>query len=200
MARRYKTRNHWSLARGDHETCARLIVPLADEASDEQAFLDHFQNEIAVEIDERMLYAFTGGDYAEAVRILGAAAFAAGVQRAHHQDRAQGPGGDASPARPRTSSRSRLVTPLRHGRPRKAHAAWQIEYLARRLRLIQATQMRIPGGISYGDAQYLLDENSRGGTQLPRLLLPGVKEAISRIAGFFAAELDRHGPGSSSVS
>lgn len=151
----------WSLERGDRETCARLMIPLMADVSDERLFLDHLRDELAVEIDERMLAAFTARDFDEALRIakLLAKPWFDGFA---HQDRAKGLAGTL-PRRSEDFKQLSLVPPQTWAKLKKEYSRQQqIEYLAKRLRLIHATQGGIPGGIQYSDTQYLVEEAAKG--------------------------------------
>ena len=144
----------WSLQRGDRQTCARLMVPLMEDVSDEKGFLGHLRDEIAADIDKRMLEAFTSRDYGEALRLAKLLATPC-FDGFTHQDRAKGLAATL-PQRAEDFKSLVLVSPAawqalkkQYSRPR------QIDFLARRLRLIHATQQSTPGGIDYCDTQYL---------------------------------------------
>jgi len=89
----------WSYTRNDLQTAAALLFPLLqDNVTDEQLFLDHFRDELAIRIDMRMLQAFTGAgvftavtssDYREALRLAHVLSnpWFDGFE---HQDRAKG--------------------------------------------------------------------------------------------------------------
>lgn len=158
----------WSLERGDRGTAVRLMVPLMEDVSDEQAFLDYLRDEIAVKLDRRMLAAFTGRrDYAEALRIAKILA-SPWFDGFRHQARAKGLAATL-PDRTEDFKTLRLMAPQEWEAFKKtAGRRQQIEHLAERLRLICASQGDIPGGISYSDPQYLWeagngDENGQIG-------------------------------------
>jgi hypothetical protein len=169
----------WSLERGDRRTCARLMIPLMKDVSDEQKFLDYLRDKLAVEIDKRMLAKFTARDYGEALRLakLLAAPYFDGFD---HQDRAKGLAATL-PQRSEDFKALALVSPQawqalkkQYGRDR------QIEYLAGRLRLINATQCSIPGGIDYSDTQHLPEDGAAGRKkQAESLFFPEGPQAIN---------------------
>ena len=168
----------WSLERGERATCARLIVPLMKGADDEKEALDYFGNRIAVEIDKRMLTAFTTRDYNEALRLakLLVAPFFDGFP---HQDRAKGLVATL-PERTEDFKALSLVAPANWQSLKKQYSRQQqIEYLAKRLRLIHATQASIPGGIDYSDTQYLPEDAPEG--QIKRTVRPFLSEGTEAI-------------------
>jgi hypothetical protein len=153
----------WSYARNDLQTAAALLFPLLqDEVTDEQLFLDYFRDELAIRIDKRMLQAFTGAgvftdvtapDYREALRL------AQGLSNPwfdgfEHQGRAkrlaaQLPG--------RLDDFRLLQLPSEKHWPRLQSDMGRkerIEYLVKRIRLLQCQQQGVPGGIEYDQKQY----------------------------------------------
>jgi len=148
----------WSLERGDRKTAAQLMIPLMKEVSNDKQLLDNLRDEIAVKIDSRMLTAFTvTRDYDEALRfakILSSSWF----DGFRHQDRAKGLLATL-PRRTEDFKTLRLMSTQDWERSREKHSRkQQIGHLAKRLRLIHATQWGIPGEISYSSTQYLCDK------------------------------------------
>jgi|GEM_PF-6583769 len=144
----------WSLDRGDRESCVRLMIPLLKGASDETSFLDHLRDQIAVEVDMRMLGAFTSRDFGEALRLsqLLSRPWFNGFE---HQDRAKGLAATL-PQRKEDFKALALVSPKAWKVLQKESSRReQVEYLAKRLRLISARQWGIPGGIDYSAGQEL---------------------------------------------
>lgn len=144
----------WSHARGDAAAAAKLVLPMLETVPDEREWFEYQLGEVAAELDEAMLTAFTmERDYPKAL------AMAQKLARPEcafwwHQDRAIA----LAEQLPRRMGEFRelKLPPVADWPAQKAKLSRreQVTFLIERLRLLNCMQMSNPGGIDYGADQY----------------------------------------------
>jgi hypothetical protein len=143
----------WAFAQGDPRTAAILVLPQIEAAGSEVKFFEYVRHLLGTRADRRMLAAFTGRDYAEAIRIA-VMISAPAYDGFRHQDRAKALR-EQLPQRGDDFKELRLPKPPEWAARRaKMTRLEQIAFLAQRLRLLSCWQMGSPGGIDYADNQY----------------------------------------------
>jgi hypothetical protein len=143
----------WAFAGGDPRTAAILVLPHVEAAESEVQFFEDVRHLLGTRADRRMLAAFTGRDYAEAIRIAGIIS-APAYDGFWHQDRAKALR-EQLPQRGDDFKELRLPKPPEWAARRaKMTRQEQIAFLAQRLRLLSCWQMSSPGWIDYADKQY----------------------------------------------
>jgi hypothetical protein len=145
----------WSLARGDRTTAAAVIFPRYSEADDERDVKRAIRDMIGWQYHDELLHAFCyKRDYATAIRYaqhLSKPVFDGYRYQSRSKELAQ----QLTRREPEDFKTLTLPTAEQWAEQRKVMSRTeQIEFLAKRLRLLNCFQWGQPGGVSYEDTQH----------------------------------------------
>jgi hypothetical protein len=158
---------HWLDTTKREALAARILLPALDSLDRDEDLVLMMRDWLGRAHGQRMLVAFVGErDYAEAERLARLVAERFPQTRFHHYARRLA---EELPRRRDDFDELRLPTPGEWAElKRKLSRTEQIDYLCRRMRLLNCFQTSQPGGISYTQPQYAeprgLSENASWGS------------------------------------